>query len=76
MSIAKVVAPTPALIAKVAVNEGDKVKVGDIIAILNVMKTEVPIKAKIGGVVKEINVKCEELVEMGGVIALIESETI
>lgn len=76
MSIDEVLAPMPALVVKVVVNEGDSVKVGDIIALLTIMKVETEVKTDIGGLVKEIKVKPEEIVDAGTVLITIERDNI
>lgn len=75
MSIDEVLAPMPALVVKVVVNEGDSVKVGDIIALLTIMKVETEVKTNVGGLVKEIKVKPEEIVDAGTVLVTIESDS-
>ena len=76
MSINEVLAPMPALVVKVVVNEGDSVKVGDIIALLTIMKVETEVKTNVGGLVKEIKVKPEEIVDAGTVLITIERDNI
>jgi len=66
----------PALVVKVVVNEGDSVKVGDIIALLTIMKVETEVKTNVGGLVKEIKVKPEEIVDAGTVLITIEQDNI
>ncbi len=53
----KVLAIMPGLVARVTCNVGDEVKAGDLVAVLNVMKQEVEVRATEGGKVKEILVK-------------------
>ena len=53
----QVLAPMPGLVARVVVNEGDKVKAGDVVAVLNVMKTEVEVSSEQSGEVRKILVK-------------------
>lgn len=76
MSIDEILAPMPALVVKVVVNEGDSVKVGDIIALLTIMKVETEVKTNVGGLVKEIKVKPEEIVDAGTVLITIERDNI
>ena len=76
MSIDEILAPMPALVVKVVVNEGDSVKVGDIIALLTIMKVETEVKTNVGGLVKEIKVKPEEIVDAGTVLITIEQDNI
>jgi allophanate hydrolase subunit 2 len=57
VAVKKVLSPMPGLVARVIVKEGDEVKKGDIVAILNVMKMEINVAAHEDGKVKEILVK-------------------
>ena len=50
----KVLAIMPGLVARVTCSVGDEVKAGDLVAVLNVMKQEVEVRATEGGKVKEI----------------------
>lgn len=74
MSTIEVLAPMPAVIVQVVVNEGDRIKAGDVVALLTIMKTEAEVKAQTGGVVKEIKVKPEEIVEAGALLLTLESD--
>ena len=47
----------PGLVARVVVNEGDKVTKGQEVAVINCMKTELSVRADNNGVVKSILVK-------------------
>ena len=76
MNIDEVLAPMPALVVKVVVNEGEEVRAGDVVALLTIMKTETEVKTDIGGLVKEIKVKPEEIVDAGTVLITIERDNI
>ncbi|MEM3032063.1 MAG: biotin/lipoyl-containing protein [Nitrososphaerota archaeon] len=69
----EVVAPIPGLVARVPVKEGDNVKVGDTVVVLNVMKTEVNVQSEQDGVVKEIRVKEWDEVDIGTVLVVLDS---
>lgn len=69
---AKVLSPMPGLVARVNVKEGDEVKVGDIVAVLNVMKTEVEVATSESGIVKEILVKEWDEMDTGSPIIIFE----
>ena len=56
-------APMPGLLLNVLVSEGDTVKKGDVIFILEAMKMENALKAMQDGIVKEICVKKGQTVE-------------
>ena len=70
--MADVSAPMSGNIWKILVKEGDKVKAGDELLIMEVMKMEVPVEAPVAGVVKALKVKEEDAVEADLVLAVIE----
>ena len=55
--------PMPGLVLKVLVNEGDSIKKGDALLLLEAMKMENVIKATGDGIIKKINVKVQDKVE-------------
>lgn len=61
-------APMPGRIVNVAVNIGDELEVGDEILSLEAMKMENVLKAEGIGVVKEINVSTDDIVDKGSVL--------
>lgn len=66
--IADVKAPMPGLVLNVFVNNGDHVKKGDNLFILEAMKMENMIKAPADGVVKAVKVSAGDKVEKGQVL--------
>ncbi|MBP6876290.1 MAG: biotin/lipoyl-binding protein [Candidatus Eisenbacteria bacterium] len=62
----------PGLIIRVPVQQGDAVKAGDVIVVLEAMKMENEICAPIDGTVKELWVKRGDIVEQNKKLALIE----
>jgi len=68
--ISDIKAPMPGLVLKVLVNEGDEVKKGDNLFILEAMKMENIIKAPADATVKSIKVKPTDKVEKGQLIIL------
>ncbi|MCW5887251.1 MAG: DUF2118 domain-containing protein, partial [Anaerolineales bacterium] len=56
-------APMPGLIVKVAVNEGDEVKKGDVLVILESMKMQNELKSPRDGKVSRVQVKAGDSVE-------------
>lgn len=62
----------PGKVVKVMVKEGDQVKEGDTILILEAMKMENEIKTSVAGEVKAFNVKEGQAIEAGFVMAEIE----
>ena len=59
-------------ITEVMVDEGQMVAEGDEIAVLESMKTEIPVVTEIPGVVRELYVDRASVVREGDVIALID----
>ena len=55
----------PGNVWKVLVRPGDKVKAGDVLFILEVMKTEVPHAAETAGRIAKLHVKEEDAVDVG-----------
>lgn len=68
--VSDIKAPMPGLVLKVLVNEGDEIKKGDSLFILEAMKMENIIKAPADAVVKTIKVKPTDKVEKGQLIIL------
>jgi biotin carboxyl carrier protein len=68
--VSDIKAPMPGLVLKVLVNEGDEVKKGDSLFILEAMKMENIIKAPADATVKSIKVKPTDKVEKGQLIIL------
>ncbi len=68
---AKVTSPLPGVILDVAVKEGDAVKKGDKVIVLEAMKMENVIEATADGVIKEIKVKKSDSVLEGDVLVVI-----
>lgn len=72
-SIAEIVTSMPGKIVRILVNEGDEVKEGDGLIIVEAMKMENEFKADEGGIVQKILVKEGESVEAGAKLILIDS---
>ncbi len=68
-----VVAPAPAMVIEMFVKEGDTVEAGDLLAMLEAMKMELPVRALEGGVVRRVRCRAAEQVASGQV--LVELET-
>ena len=60
-----VMTQAPGNVWKVLVKEGDAVKPGDVLFILEVMKTEVPHAAEGAGKIKKLHIKEEDAVDVG-----------
>jgi 3-methylcrotonyl-CoA carboxylase alpha subunit len=67
-------APMMGMILKVNVAVGDKVKAGDVAAVLESMKMELRVSSEIDGVVTTVNCRAGETVERNAVIVIVEPE--
>lgn len=63
----------PGLVARVVVNEGDRVQQGQEVAVINCMKTELSVLADCDGVVKSILVKEWDEMEVGTPMIILET---
>lgn len=63
----------PGLVARVVVNEGDKVTAGQEVAVINCMKTEIQVLAETDGVVKNILVKEWDEMEIDSPMIVLET---
>ena len=57
---------------KLIASPGDEVGAGDVIAVLETMKMEIPVNAGVDGTVSEIRVTQGQIVQEGDVIAVID----
>ena len=64
--------PITGKITGVNVSQGNGVKEGDVICLLESMKMENPILAPVSGTIAEINISQGEVVEAGSLVAIIE----
>ncbi len=67
-----VTAIMPGLVIQILKQEGERVEAGEVVIILEAMKMQNELRARRSGVVKQINVKVGESVEMRQVLAVIE----
>jgi biotin carboxyl carrier protein len=67
----EVLAPMPGKILQLKVSEGDIIKVGDNLLILEAMKMENEIVADTSGNVKKINVALNDMVDTGDILMVI-----
>ena len=67
-------APMMGMIRKVNVKVGDRVKAGDVAAILESMKMELRISSQIDGVVAAVNCSAGEMVERNAVVVVVEAD--
>jgi len=70
--LSKVTAPLPGTILKINVKEGDEVKKGDVLLVMEAMKMENNILAELTGVVTSIKAKEADTVLQGDVLIEIE----
>lgn len=68
----KVKAPMPGLILKLLKNEGDEVKLGDPLIVLEAMKMENEIRSPAEGIIRKVNFKEGDSVEKDADIIIIE----
>lgn len=64
----QVVCPMPGLVVSIAVTEGQEVKAGETVAVVEAMKMENVLRAEIDGTVKKINVKPGDSLAVDAVI--------
>ena len=67
----EVAAPMPGKVLQLKVSEGDSVKDGDTLLILEAMKMENEIIANVSGNIKKINVSANDMVDTGDVLMVI-----
>ena len=66
-----VVAPMPGIIIRYEVKEGDKVKAGDNVVVLEAMKMAIDLPAPSDGVIKKLNFKGGDYVARDDLLAVI-----
>ncbi len=65
--------PAPAVVLSIPVAVGDEVRAGDVIAVLEAMKTELPVLAPCSGKVREIAAATHAQVDMGTTLVVLET---
>jgi acetyl-CoA carboxylase biotin carboxyl carrier protein len=70
--VSEILAEMVANVWKVIAEEGQEVAPGDTLVILESMKMEIPVAAPAGGIVREMRVKPDDVVQEGDVIAVLE----
>ncbi len=68
-----ITAPIPGLVARVPVSEGQIIHAGDVVVVLNVMKTEVNVSTDASGKVIRVHVKEWDEVDIGTVLVTIDT---
>jgi 3-methylcrotonyl-CoA carboxylase alpha subunit len=61
-------APMPATVIKIDVKEGDRVRKGDVVVLLEAMKMELPVRAPADAVVRAVRCRIGELVDADAVL--------
>ena len=64
--------PMTGKITSVNVKQGDEVKEGDVLCVLESMKMENPVLAPVDGIITQIGVTVDQVVKPGATIAIIE----
>lgn len=68
-----IIAHMPGLVARVVVNEGERVQPGQEVAVINCMKTELSVRADCAGVVNKILVQEWDEMEVGTPMIILET---
>lgn len=68
----QVTSPLEANVWKVLVRPHDRVEAGQVLAVLESMKMEIPVESPVAGVVAQIAVAEGDSVQDGGLIAVVE----
>jgi biotin carboxyl carrier protein len=63
----------PGLVARVVVNEGDRVEAGQEVAVINCMKNELSVLSESKGIVKKILVQEWDEMEVGSPMVILEA---
>jgi oxaloacetate decarboxylase alpha subunit len=63
-----VVSPLAGVVLKVNVNIGAHIAEGDVVLVMEAMKMETEIRAKVGGIVSAVNVRQGDSVSVGDVL--------
>lgn len=67
-------ATVPGSVWKVLVKKGQRIAVGDTVAVLESMKMEIPVTADEGGIIEEVYIHTSEQVDAGQVLAAVREE--
>ncbi len=71
--ILSILAPMPGSVVKIAVNEGDEVTSGQVVAVVEAMKMENELTTSVDGVVKKVHSEAGEQVDNGELLIEIEA---
>lgn len=69
-----IVAHMPGMVARVVVDEGDKVVEGQEVAVLSVMKTELSVESNVAGTVTQVLVKEWDEMEIGSPMLVVQTD--
>lgn len=67
----EILAIMPGLVARVNVKRGDRVKIGQVVVVINCMKTEIDVISEYNGVVKDVLVKEWDELEVDDVMVIL-----
>jgi 3-methylcrotonyl-CoA carboxylase alpha subunit len=67
-------APMMGMVTKVSVAVGDRIKAGDVAAVMESMKMELRIASKVDGIVTAVNCRAGEMVERNAVVAVVTQD--
>lgn len=67
-------APMMGMITRVNVAIGDRIRIGDVAAVMESMKMELRISSKIDGVVTAVNCKAGEMIERNAIVVVVGAE--
>ena len=74
LAAGSLVAPMPGVVKQIYVTVGARVASGDLLLVLEAMKTEIPIRAPHAGTLTEIRATVGAQVTAGAILAVIEAE--
>jgi len=70
--VAEIRAPITGNMWKVLVEQGQTIESGELVAIIESMKLEIPVEAEEGGVVREVKTAPDQPVDEGDVLFVVE----
>jgi acetyl-CoA carboxylase biotin carboxyl carrier protein len=68
----RIVADTAGIVRELLVHPGDRIAAGQEVALIELMKMQIPVEALVGGVVATVKVQVGDAVEKGAVLFEIE----
>lgn len=71
---ADVISPMPGKVTKVTARTGDKIKVGDVLVVMEAMKMEYSLKAEMDGEIQKVDCKIGDQVALGKILVRIKAD--